>query len=305
MYKLHTEKILLCIPRGGLNDTLCQIEKCRRYAEAYDRRLYVDTRKSGLLGNADLFFRMAKTGKRPAVMRMDETAIDSLNTMVVHPAVVQGRVGQYRSVYSRTHRNICEESSGIRLTFDFATRHDTPVLLHEQCGGGTLSQDLLPHLTLSEELRAEVLHKLAMLPDTYVACHIRNTDYQTDYLHFFESIEKRVASRRLLVCSDDAQVIAEAREFFARSVVLTCGDIPDLSGRPLHRPENYQTDGERFRATAKALADLFALASASELHTTVLRHCSMSGFSSLAEYLHTNKHLIASLLQLQTKPSAR
>ena len=36
-------KYLLCRPRGGLNDTLNQIELCWRYSEIYNRILIIDT----------------------------------------------------------------------------------------------------------------------------------------------------------------------------------------------------------------------------------------------------------------------
>lgn len=36
-------RYLLCRPRGGINDTLNQIELCWRYARSYNRILVVDT----------------------------------------------------------------------------------------------------------------------------------------------------------------------------------------------------------------------------------------------------------------------
>jgi hypothetical protein len=52
----QTERYLLCRPHGGLNDTLCQIEKCWKYALKSDRVLIIDTRNSGLHADFSEYF---------------------------------------------------------------------------------------------------------------------------------------------------------------------------------------------------------------------------------------------------------
>src|SRR5947209_3468047 len=40
---LSKDRLLLCRPQGGLNDMLCQIEKCCQYADRVGRTVIVDT----------------------------------------------------------------------------------------------------------------------------------------------------------------------------------------------------------------------------------------------------------------------
>ena len=49
-------KELLCIPYGGLNDTLVQISRCYEYAKIYKRQLLIDTSKSGIFLDFGLYF---------------------------------------------------------------------------------------------------------------------------------------------------------------------------------------------------------------------------------------------------------
>jgi hypothetical protein len=53
------DRFVLCMPAGGLNDVLCQIEKCWRYAERHGRKLVIDTAKTGLLDSFDQYFKVA------------------------------------------------------------------------------------------------------------------------------------------------------------------------------------------------------------------------------------------------------
>lgn len=40
---MNKNRLLLCRPLGGLNDILCQIESCCRYAERFGRTVVVET----------------------------------------------------------------------------------------------------------------------------------------------------------------------------------------------------------------------------------------------------------------------
>ncbi len=289
------DRVLLCFPHGGLNDTLCQIEKCWQYAEQFNRLLVIDAQRSGLLGHFSDFFR-----PRPEYPRVlsrlslqDLTALDQLDC---RPAAAKGKLGTFKILYSKESRQFCEQESGTPLTFDFDRDHPEPLLVHAQCGGGTLSTKLLHRVTLSRQAQTHITKKLATLPDRYIGIHVRNTDYETDYVRLFESVFERATGQSVLVCSDDADVIAHAKAFFSRSTVVTVSEIPQKDRRPLHRRGTWKGERERQFATIAALTDLLALGGADELFFANVTAGHPSGFSLLAHYLAKNRRLIGELL---------
>ena len=50
-------RYLLCRPRGGFNDTLSQIFLCMQYAKKTNRKLIIDTTRSGLHDNFSSYFK--------------------------------------------------------------------------------------------------------------------------------------------------------------------------------------------------------------------------------------------------------
>jgi hypothetical protein len=285
---------LLCIPRGGLNDTFTQIEQCWRYAEEHGRTLLIDARKSGLLGQFSTFFSIRQASIR-VVPLVAPAHYRGLRRLAIRPFVPRG-VGRHRSVYSRGKRNFIDRKTGGLLSFDFARGHPEALLLHEQCGGGTLGQGLLQRVALAHPLRAEIGRELARLPRDYVAVHVRNTDYCTDYEPFLASIRPAMAGLDVLVCSDDAAAIARARYVLDRSRVLTVTRTPQTRHRPLHDSSTHRSRAGRRRATIAAITDLLALGGARELHFADVTAGYPSGFSLLARHLNENKELIDALL---------
>jgi hypothetical protein len=109
------------------------------------------------------------------------------------------------------------------VTFDFRFDYPHTLLVHEQCGGGTLSWDLLDKLALSPSILPYVTERLSALPPEYLGVHVRNTDLKTDYEAFFRSIYQSTIDRTVLVCSDDPNVITAATKLLDRSEIVTTG----------------------------------------------------------------------------------
>ena len=114
-------KVVLCRPRGGLNDTLCQIQRCFAYCRKHGRTLVLDTSRSGL---RDDFFRYFDVvGTSVAVMSWHAFAkSNSVPGLTVHPAEVRERLDSYQTtlgdggVYS-------DVETSVGLSFDFAKPH--------------------------------------------------------------------------------------------------------------------------------------------------------------------------------------
>ncbi|MDA4843965.1 nodulation protein NodZ [Hoeflea poritis] len=288
------KKYVLCRPKGGLNDLLCQIAICWDYAERFARSLVVDTRQTCLGDDFSFFFSPID---QSALVRFDaaDDVMDLLNRSSCYPPELYGRLRGYRSEY-RQDCNFVDDVTGRRLRFDLSRSYDESVLVHEQCGGGTDSFRLLSRLRLSKHLAERVGAVLANIGDGYDAAHIRNTDYETDYTFLFGKIARKTAGRKLLICSDNPAVVEHAQSYFARCDVFTIAKLPDTNSRPLHDRESYATAKEIRNAAELSLIDLLSLGNAANLYYTDTKDGFPSGFSRLAAHLCTNRQLMQSLL---------
>ena len=300
-------RYVLCRPEGGLNDVLCQIEKCWQYAERFDRTLVIDTSFCEFNDAFTRYFSVATPSTALVLPELSASVLDRLEAFDVLPHQVRGRLRTYTSVYSSQQGNFVDDASGARLTFDFETDHPESCLLHNQCGGSTVAINCLKRLRLVPDIADDLRRLFAKIGDNYVAVHVRNTDYRTDYKRFFKSIEREVDDVDLLVCSDDATCVEFARGFFRRSRVFTVSQIPDYGGEPLHRVA--MAPGERYRANVDALRDLLALAWAKKLFIANVRkprkfdflrfwqkHSRISGYSRLAQALNAERGVIRRLV---------
>lgn len=289
------DRALLCRPRGGLNDTLCQIERCFSYATQYGRVLIIDASRSFFHGRFSEYFRF----RMPAghvLLDLEDDVSREIDGSVCLPQQLGGRLGSYVSDWAGSLGKFIDRQTGVPITFDFGADHAEPVLVHEQCGGGTRSFDMIQRLTLSLAMRDIVRERLAALGRDYFAVHVRNTDLKTDYSAIFADIAPELAGHPLLICSDDASVIAYGRQFFRSTPVLVASDIPDTSGRPLHERYTFPEEEKRRQAVGDALVDLFALAFARRLFLSRTEENRFSGFSRLAHHLHGNREILYNLL---------
>jgi len=232
------------------------------------------------------------------------TKIDiAINSLDCYPPLINGPqlnelLDPHRTIYSEKHRNLVDRVSGALLTFDFGKDYSESILVHEQFGGGDLSFGLLERIAISESIRLIVLDKVARLGKDYVAIHVRNTDYQTNYESLFNTIYPEVAGKSVLICSDDAEVIAKAKDFFNASEVLNASEIPHTNQLPLHDKLTMKSDEDRRTSAISSIVDLCALGLSGKLYFTNVTAGHPSGFSSLAKHLHDNKHLVLKLLQM-------
>lgn len=298
------ERVVLCVPRAGTNDVLCRIQECWAYAEKYNRTLIIDSTKSGLLGPFPEFFSF-KPSKLKIIEQVDADLMKKLNSFACSPAPFEGRLDTYTANYVPEVGNYCEIAIGVQIAFDRDRDHDEQLLLYEQSGGGGGSVGLLPKITLSPKIMPLVCERLANLPSDYIAVHVRNTDYRTNYGRFFFDIYPRTVGRNLLICSDDHEVIQKAKKVFVHANVMTVTETPNIGKTPLHRPTSYESDADRRMATINSITDLLALGGADELYFHQVTDGFHSGFSMLANALFENKSRIESLLGGRTLKSIR
>lgn len=308
-----SDRYVLCRPRNGLNDTLCQIERCWLYAENTGRTLLVDASRSDFFPRLSTFF-VPRT-ETPAVrFDPDPWQLSRLDALSCFPRHLRGGISTHRVQLPSTDGACGATNPQWFPTFDTRRPYREQVLVHERGGGGPKSCHFLERVVLAPAVREIVAERLAPLLRRYKAVHVRNTDIQTNFEGLFTRIAPRVEGHTLLVCSDDRQVIERARRFFTSSRVVTVSDIPDSQGAPLHHAPGAD-DAVRFTQAVNAVVDLLALGGADTVYYTTdsvyganaTRQRMPSGFSRLAAHLSRNKHVIDALLGRDTpcSPSLR
>jgi hypothetical protein len=292
---LRCSRFVYCRPVGGLNDSLCEIERAWSYAERSSRALIIDTQVSGLMGQFSTFFSLKGT-KIPVFPTVTQELLDHINKLSAYPDVVTGRFGEYTCTHIEGIEARVEIPSNLPLSFDLSKIYEQGVLLRESLGGGHDAEQVVKRITLKEEVRVQVKRALELLPSSYVAVHVRNTDYITDYKPFFEQLFPKVTGRAVLVCSDDQEVLDYAKEFFELSTVVWSSQTPVKKGMRLHADISYEDEASCIKATINSLIDLFALSGAERLYYTDVTRGRTSGFSMLANFLHKHRDVRLGLL---------
>ena len=293
-------KYLLCRPRGGLNDTLCQIEKCWQYAETHNRILIIDTEylvAGGIGIEFSKLFCLIQCNQS-IHLKLTPTLLENLNSLSTYPHSCSGRLNLYKVRYDAGCRNYKDTDNGIQLTFNFNEIYTEELLIHDQCGGGLIGTNCLARLRLTDKFKQDVLNLLTpLIEKKYLAIMIRNTDYKTDYKPIFNEIYEKSINQRLLICSDSIEVQNYAKIFFDKSELITLGIPPDTGGMGLASfARLHCNDGQRYELMVKAVADLMGMANATESIFTRLTSNRFSGFALLAGSLRKNPSVVNQLL---------
>jgi hypothetical protein len=224
-------------------------------------------------------------------LTLEPDLLEVLEAIDCHPPALTGRVGSYETV--NRDSKFFDRDSGELLSFDFRRSYDSPLLVHEQCGGGR-GVGVLSQLRLTQEFAAAVRERLEKLPRSYVGVHVRNTDVRTDYKTFFEEISEALQGKSCLICSDDRRCIDYARQFFTECDIHTVSEIPDTGGARLH---GYGSS-DMLKTNVDAVADLIGLARSSTIIRPRRGIGYSSGFASLAMELHWRPRLLKGLIDL-------
>jgi hypothetical protein len=276
------KKLLLCRPHGGLNDILCQIEKCLKYALEHDRELYIDGSHSGFLDSFENYF-LAPEG-------VHLKGIDFLSPPFdVYPHCLSDDITTFKHKYDIAVRNFIHIPTNTLLSFDFDKSYVEQILVHTACGGGTNSINVFEKFTLKENIRQHISKIIENLGE-YDAIHVRHSDYKTDYEKFFKEINDKLGDK-IILCTDSYECQLYAKSLWKEKLQIVT-NIPDTQGKILH----YNRNLDRFQTNLDTLTDLFVLTCGKNLYTTNIDKGFISGFGGLANLLRERKDLIEKLL---------
>jgi hypothetical protein len=277
-------------PLGGLNDTLCQIQRALQFAENTGRHLFLDTTESGILAPFDDFFYFVDD-TIPVTMGFPASERDRWNSMSVSPSSLEGRVSEFFDTpYPERFAMVGEaDSRAIRLPPPDVT---SDLVVHHQRGGGRLSQRLLSRIRLKPDVMSQIREMVSDLPENFAAVHIRATDYTTDHVSVLKRVRRAEKSLPVLVCSDNADVITDAMKILGESRVLFFPSHHDVTpGTPLHEASTYKSASEKRLATISLLRDVYAMSGAKTFYYAPIDQpgkfgeITFSGLTTLVSFL--------------------
>ena len=293
----YRSRYIICSPRGGLNDTLNQIERCRRLCVISNRTLILYTEESGLMNP---FFNIFMTTNSFKVRCISFSKSDFL----IKPQE-SNDLKIAKKLISHNHatwtRNNFHFKNGIqsRVIAKDALGPEK-FLLDIQCGGGIDSFSILKHLKFTSRFKKIINNEIAKLPHYYFAIHIRNTDMKTNYQEFVQTIKDKVADKTLVICTDDQKVAEFILSEMPNTNIITTPTLERAEGYPLHKTYHsgiklIESKAEMFTSIRDTLIDLSILAMSDKLFFTKNCNGNFSGFSLLANYLHSNPKLMDKL----------
>lgn len=276
------KRYLLARPCGGFNDCLVQLDAARRHAERFGRTLIIDTSRSGLKAGFETLFVTRPNFGCPVIMWSREVgvALDTLKS--VRPAELTHRITSYQTTYDDETCLHRDTQTKALTSVDLERDHPETLIVQERAGGGIESLRFLRRVSLRSEVATEVAARLSTLGRDYDAIHIRHSDYRTDFEGFLQRISPIFAGRKLLVCTDSAEVKETAPRLLGKRVeVISIAEPPDTKGQPLHDTEL----ADRHAANLDLLTEIIAMARARNFFFTQLDRThprwKFSGFAKL------------------------
>lgn len=294
-------RYLLCRPQGGLNDKLCQIERCCRYAEHFGRTVIVDTAYAGGDSFHDDFARYFQS-RQPRLILSLRARADAIEGATVVPTFLQNRINDYQAAPKVPRTPLKERASNLPLTFDFSRDHDAQVLVHHQDGGGRQSLFALLRLALRPALVAELQRRLQIIGGPYLAVHVRHTDYFSDYEGLLQKI-KTHQPPKLFLATDSQAVLDAFRSTLKTTKILNFSHSLSPDETPTHIVSGSGAPSENYLRNQDAILDLLTLSLSKHLLVAPLagRHGASvapkySGFSVLAKNLQSAKVILRQLV---------
>lgn len=336
------EKYVLCLPKGcGFNDVLCQINEAYKYSKISNRTLLIDTRLSGLADSLSNYFDLIIPDQRIKLNLRDEDLF-KLNKLTCFPNEFEGKIDwiyhrfaaidskkmdtwrYFNSIHNLlkllfyVFKNVKLNSISLKfkfianylnirkkkicIKFDNIETHPAELIVHHMSGGGEESIKTLSLLKFKNEIINKINLKINFLGLDYDAIHIRNTDYKSEYITFFELIKPKTLCRRILLCSDNPDIMFVAKEKMGQTEIVFIEKYfprSQTNNSPIHFQWGMSKETIQLNNVIM-LADLIGMAKSKNLYypnlTENIHLARFSGFSMLAENLKSRPELVDQLM---------
>jgi hypothetical protein len=259
-----SERAMICIPQGGLNDMFNQIILALDYCAKRRRKLYIHTSNSTFGDEFSRYF-----------MAPENLGVDVYGHIPDRiRANLQFDIADFD--YSEEKSAFVSKNTGRVLRFDFTADSDEEFALHNACGGGTLGEHFLKLFRLRPDIQEIVQARLDSLPSRYLGVHVRNTDYKTHYKDLISQIaDKTRGVVPVYLATDSNEVLRYAESIDLGA--LNFSHVPEVEVS-LHTT----TRVPKYDAIVDQLSDLLILSFAPQLVISKMIQGSYSGYSVLA-----------------------
>ena len=336
------EKYVLCLPKGcGFNDVLCQINEAYKFSKKSNRTLLIDTHLSGLADSLSNYFDLLIQDNTIKLNLKDED-IHKLNKLTCFPNEFEGKIDwiyhRFEAIDSKkmntwryfnsilnllklffyVFKNVKLNTISLKTKFianylnirkhKFYTQFDNletnpaELIVHHMSGGGEGSIEILSLFKLKNEIINKINLKIKFLGVDYDAIHIRNTDYRSEYATFLERVKIKTRGRRILLSTDNPDVIYFAKETMKQTEIVEIEKFFPKNKRksgPLHFQWGMSKETIQLNNIIM-LADLIGMAKSKNIFypnlTDNTHLAKFSGFSLLAENLKSRPALIDQLM---------
>lgn len=271
---------ILCRARGGLNDSFNQLWICTEYALTHNRAIVFEMLEYSATDLSTLF----DFSKYPVPIFFKDK-LETLKHLKPEPPDYD---------YNSCEIRISNFNKDLSYPADC-------LLIHHAYGGGAQSINVFKYLRLMPTYATNIKNTLEMFPQSYSAIHIRNTDMQVfDMNSFMNSVKDFIQKENIpiFLATDSKQTALLFSSLYPDLIISKSLDTidKDFIYNSLHDVIASKDSSILFNA----ISDLCILASSKNLLTTKCQATwgiAVSGYSTLASMLNTNKDLIANLLQ--------
>lgn len=261
---------------GGMNDVLNQFDTCNEWARRYAGPIVVDTSKSSIYVKGYDLFQLSEENCPPNIFLIrNDNNHKTLPKNIHH----NNEKPDLRNV---TKDEIIELLSSPQKTTELNVTTTIK-------GGGNKGWRGLRMLRLDKNIVEKIKIRLLGFPRKYVAVHIRNSDYSTDYEIIAKKIENYFSGQDIVICTDSVAVQKHFRtQLKSKCNVIIPSPLVSTNEDPLH----LRSDVNKLQHFEDIFVELIAIRLASFYYYGELRGnlasingARYSGFSTLAHFL--------------------
>ena len=268
-------KYVYCVPHiRGFNDILCTIANCLNYCRKYDRILLLDTFINTYKINLIDYF----------IINCEEIIIDK---NMIENILLNDDLTYYpvKSINAKKYLTYCNNT----MRFDLESEYDEDVLIYSDSRGFYNSGlDFLKYLKMipNTDLYNILHNRLSQLNSKYVSIHIRNTDYQSNYIKTYDDNKLIIENYpKIFLATDSMEVFKYFKSLNLQLISFT--KLPEIN-EPLHDTKLINSND----VFVDMFCDLILLGMSDKIILPDIYY----GFSRLALQLNENKKLLSFII---------
>jgi len=243
-------KYLIVYLFSGLNDRLCEINKCLEYASIYNRMVIIGNSRDILFGSE---------------------IIDLL--MLEHPNITNKKIDEVIN------------NNYILYNVSLDSDYSEDVITYSKIDWGNESHNLVKHFKFHNTIKEQFKIRYNQIPKPYISIHIRYTDRgrRLDIQKFLDDNKEVFNNNAIFLACDNIEVIQLIKKKYNN--VYSFADIKEVIDRQgQHTIE--RTTEDKILYNIDTICDLLLLANGDKY----IYSCCDSGFSLLAKYMFENIH---------------